>query len=116
MVEDGYVKQEKNQKFSWLKNELHEDPMDKGVVDEHLEEGGDQMTVDDFIERLKKTQLIQNELLYSNSKYKMNRYHIRETIERDNQKETQAKIRSKRALLIMLRVDEQEWDTKALSQ
>lgn len=86
MVEDGYVKQEKNQKFSWLKNELHEDPMDKSVVDEHLEEGGDQMTVDDFIERLKKTQLIQNELLYSNPKYKMNRYHIRETIERDNQK------------------------------
>jgi len=58
MVEDGYVKQEKVEKFGWLKNELHEDPIDRGAIDEHMEEDGPQMTCEDFIERLKKTQLI----------------------------------------------------------
>jgi len=74
------------------------------------------MTCEDFIERLKKTQLIQHELMYSNSKYKMNRFHIREMIEIDSQKELQAKIKSKRTLRIMLRVDELEWDHKLLAQ
>jgi hypothetical protein len=116
MVEDGYVKQEKVEKFGWLKNELHEDPIDRGVIDEHAEEDGPQMTCEDFIERLKQTQLIQHELMYSNRKYKMKRFHIREMIDMDSYKEQQAKIRSKRTLQIMLRVDELEWDHKLLAK
>lgn len=54
--------------------------------------------------------------MYSNSKYKMNRFHIREMIEVDSQKEQEAKIKSKRTLQIMLRVDELEWEDKLLAK
>ena len=54
--------------------------------------------------------------MYSNSKYKMNRFHIREMIEVDSHKEQEAKIKSKRTLQIMLRVDELEWEDKLLAK
>jgi hypothetical protein len=54
--------------------------------------------------------------MYSNNKYKMNRFHIREMIEVDSHKEQQAKIKSKRTLQIMLRVDELEWEDKLLAK
>ena len=46
----------------------------------------------------------------------MNRFHIREMIEMDSHKEQQAKIKSKRTLRIMLRVDELEWEDKLLAE
>ena len=54
--------------------------------------------------------------MYSNNKYKMNRFHIREMIEVDSHKEQQAKIKSKRTLQLMLRVDELEWEDKLLAK
>ena len=46
----------------------------------------------------------------------MNRFHIREMIEVDSHKEQQAKIKSKRTLQLMLRVDELEWEDKLLAK
>ena len=54
--------------------------------------------------------------MHNNKKYKMNRFHIREMIEVDSHKEQQAKIKSKRTLQLMLRVDELEWEDKLLAK
>lgn len=65
---------------------------------------------EEFIRSLKRTQLIQHESLYEDSNYKLKRLQIQEILNLEKHKEEAISIRSKRSLLIMLRLDELEYN------
>ena len=67
------------------------------------------MSCEQFLKALKKTELVQTEKLYDENQYSLKRMQIMElrNIEKNNRKAEI--IKSKRALKIILKLDETDW-------
>jgi len=107
MVEDGYVLQSKKGMFSWLTDELEDPDKNNAIFGESDDEP--ELSCEQFIKTIKKTELIQSDMLYDPERYKIKKLQIQGILEMEDQKLQARQIKSKRSLHIILKLDEIDW-------
>ena len=92
IVADGYVEQSQTGMFSWLMDDL-DDPDDKAAQDLLASDSDEpENTCEDFIQKVKKRQLLRTEALYDNENYKIKKMQIQEVLELEKTNNTGKRI------------------------